>query len=356
MQLFVGKFSALMNPITYVIVNAATAALIWYGAIRVDNGYITQGAVVALVNYMAQILVELVKMANLIVTITKAVACANRIEGVFAIEPSIKEAQEAGKEIEYPSEQTSEPDNIIEFQNVSLTYADAGAEALTDINFAVRRGETIGVIGGTGSGKTSLVNLIPRFYDVTKGAILVDGMDVREYPLVQLRNKIGVVPQKAVLFHGTVRDNMKWGKKDASDEEIWQALETAQAKEFVEQKEGKLDFVVAQNGKNFSGGQRQRMTIARALVRNPAILILDDSASALDYLTDANLRQAISRIQGIGAVFIVSQRTSSISNADRIIVLDDGSVVGIGTHEQLLENCEVYQEIYESQYQGVKKA
>lgn len=358
MQLFVGRFSALMNPITYVIVNGATAVLIWYGAIRVDNGYITQGAVVALVNYMAQILVELVKLANLIVTITKAVACANRIESVFEIQSTIKEKDGSICEVERNSASPAKEKEttVVTFQNVSLTYAGAGAESLTDIQFTVKRGETIGVIGGTGSGKTSLVNLIPRFYDVTKGAVLVDGKDVREYRLEELRDKIGVVPQKAVLFKGTIRDNMKWGREDATDEEIWQALEIAQAKEFVEKKDGKLDAAVSQNGKNFSGGQRQRLTIARALVRKPEILILDDSASALDYLTDANLRRAISKMEEIGAVFIVSQRTSSIQNADRIIVLDDGCIAGIGTHEELLEKCEVYQEIYESQYKDGKRA
>lgn len=358
MQLFVGRFSALMNPITYVIVNGATAVLIWYGAIRVDNGYITQGAVVALVNYMAQILVELVKLANLIVTITKAVACANRIESVFEIQSTITEKDAAACETKKEStvsDKVNKEANVVTFQNVSLTYAGAGAESLTDIQFTVKRGETIGVIGGTGSGKTSLVNLIPRFYDVTRGAVLVDEKDVREYRLEELRDKIGVVPQKAVLFKGTIRDNMKWGREDATDEEIWQALEIAQAKEFVEKKDGQLDAAVSQNGKNFSGGQRQRLTIARALVRKPEILILDDSASALDYLTDANLRRAISKMEEIGAVFIVSQRTSSIQNADRIIVLDDGCIAGIGTHEELLETCEVYQEIYESQYKDGKR-
>ena len=356
MQLFVGRFSALMNPITYVIVNGATAVLIWYGAIRVDNGYITQGAVIALVNYMAQILVELVKLANLIVTITKAVACANRIESVFEIQSTIKEKDGSIREVERYSAPPEKETTVVDFRNVSLTYAGAGAESLTDIQFTVKRGETIGVIGGTGSGKTSLVNLIPRFYDVTRGAVLVDGKDVRDYRLEELRDKIGVVPQKAVLFKGTIRDNMKWGREDATDEEIWQALEIAQAKEFVEKKDGQLDAVVSQNGKNFSGGQRQRLTIARALVRKPEILILDDSASALDYLTDANLRRAISKMEEIGAVFIVSQRTSSIQNADRIIVLEDGCIAGTGTHEELLETCEVYQEIYESQYKDGKRA
>lgn len=349
MQMSVGRFSALMNPLTYVIVNAATAALIWYGAIRVENGYITQGAVVALVNYMSQILVELVKLANLIVTITKAAACANRIEGVFEIQSSM-DVKEEGKQT--AAAEKNGQDKVVSFQNVCLTYERAGAEALTGIDFSVTGGQTIGIIGGTGSGKSSIINLIPRFYDATKGSVLIDGVDVRDYPLKELRGKIGIVPQKAVLFQGTIRENMLWGNQEASDEDIWRALETAQAKEFVAAKEDGLDAPVAQNGKNFSGGQRQRLTIARALVRKPEILILDDSASALDYLTDANLRKAIRQEIRTGAVFIVSQRTSSIQGADQIIVLEDGCMAGIGTHEELLDSCQVYREIYESQYKG----
>lgn len=343
MQLFVGKISALTNPVTYVIINVATLVLLYTGAIRVDAGTITQGEVVALVNYMSQILIELVKLANLIITITKALACANRIESVFEIQSGMEWEQKTGSK-------TQEKEYVVDFDHVSLTYAGASAESLTDIDFKVKKGETIGIIGGTGSGKSSLVNMIPRFYDATKGQVRINGKDVREYSMEELRQKIGVVLQKAVLFQGTIRENLLWGKNDATEEELNRALETAQAKEFVDQKEGRLDAMVAQAGKNLSGGQRQRLTIARALVGNPEILILDDSASALDYATDAALRKAIRGMGKDMTVFIVSQRASSIQYADQIIVLDDGGMVGLGTHEQLLENCEVYQEIYYSQF------
>ncbi len=350
MQIFAGRISALMNPITYVIINGAVVVLIWTGAIQVDNGVITQGEVVALVNYMSQILVELIKLANLIITITKALACANRISAVLDTgssmeSPRLEEWLRAGKKKEAGSER-----GTVEFDHASLTYKNAGAESLTDIHFRAERGQTIGIIGGTGSGKSSLVNLIPRFYDVSGGEVLVDGVDVREYPIEVLRSKIGVVPQKAVLFRGSIRDNLRWGKKDATDSEMWEALELSQAKEFVEKKEDGLDVLIAQGGKNLSGGQRQRLTIARALVKKPEILILDDSASALDFATDAKLRGAIRAMKERLTVFIVSQRASSIQYADQIVVLDDGEVAGIGTHSSLLESCPVYQEIYYSQF------
>lgn len=349
MQLFVGKISALTNPVTYIIINAATIILLYTGAVRVDEGSITQGEVVALVNYMSQILIELVKLANLIITITKALACANRIESVFEMQSSMewKEASESNGK--------AEGDLSVEFDHVSLTYAGAGAESLSDIDFRAKRGQTIGIIGGTGSGKSSLVNMIPRFYDATKGEVRVDGRNVKDYSMEELREKIGVVLQKAVLFQGTIRENLLWGKGDATEEDLWQAVETAQAGEFVEQKDGKLDAPVAQEGRNLSGGQRQRLTIARALVGHPDILILDDSASALDYATDAALRKAIKELEGEMTVFIVSQRASSIRYADQIIVLDDGCMVGIGTHDELLRSCEVYQEIYYSQFPKEKE-
>ncbi|MCD2493694.1 ABC transporter ATP-binding protein/permease [Lacrimispora sp. NSJ-141] len=350
MQIFAGRISALMNPVTYVIINGAVVVLIWTGAIQVDNGIITQGEVVALVNYMSQILVELIKLANLIITITKALACANRISAVLDTgssmeSPRLEEWVRAGKKEEAGSER-----GTVEFDHASLMYKNAGAESLTDIHFRAERGQTIGIIGGTGSGKSSLVNLIPRFYDVSSGEVLVDGVDVREYPLEVLRSKIGVVPQKAVLFRGSIRDNLRWGKKDATDSEMWEALELSQAKEFVEKKEDGLDVHIAQGGKNLSGGQRQRLTIARALVKKPEILILDDSASALDFATDAKLRGAIRAMKERLTVFIVSQRASSIQYADQIVVLDDGEVAGIGSHSSLLESCPVYQEIYYSQF------
>ena len=361
MQKAVGKLSALMNPVTYIIINGAVIALVWTGAWQVENGVITQGVVVALVNYMSQILVELIKLANLIVTITKAIACGNRIQSVFELQPSLTDpaAQTGQKDAAAASApsgnagaasgRTAVP--AVSFEHVCLTYKNAGAESLTDIDFRAWPGQTIGVIGGTGSGKSSLVNLIPRFYDATKGRVLVDGRDVKEYPLKELRGKIGMVLQKSVLFQGTIRENLLWGKEDASDEELYRALEIAQARDFVEEKDGGLDAVVAQGGKNLSGGQRQRLTIARALVRKPSVLILDDSASALDYATDARLRMAIRDMEGGPTVFIVSQRAASIRHADQIIVLDDGEVAGIGTHEQLLEGCAAYQEIYYSQFE-----
>ena len=374
MQKAVGKLSALMNPVTYIIINGAVIALVWTGAWQVENGVITQGEVVALVNYMSQILVELIKLANLIVTITKAIACGNRIQSVFELQPSLRNPAEAIKDTAAgggTAAQTGQKDAAaasapsgnagaasgrtavpaVSFEHVCLTYKNAGAESLTDIDFRAWPGQTIGVIGGTGSGKSSLVNLIPRFYDATKGRVLVDGRDVKEYPLKELRGKIGMVLQKSVLFQGTIRENLLWGKEDASDEELYRALEIAQARDFVEEKDGGLDAVVAQGGKNLSGGQRQRLTIARALVRKPSVLILDDSASALDYATDARLRMAIRDMEGGPTVFIVSQRAASIRHADQIIVLDDGEVAGIGTHEQLLEGCAAYQEIYYSQFE-----
>ena len=344
LQEHVGRVSALMNPVTYVIINLATVVLIWVGAVRVDTAIITQGAVVALINYMSQILVELIKLANLIINITKALACASRVQGMLDTESSMEAPQALSNVVEQNQERVT-------FRNVALTYQGAGAASLSGLSFSVKPGETVGVIGGTGSGKSSLVNLIPRFYDATQGDVLVDGHNVRDYPLASLREKVGVVPQRAVLFTGTIRDNLKWGKPDATDEELWQALETAQARDFVEEKPGGLDEPVSQGGKNFSGGQRQRLTIARALVRKPEILILDDSASALDFATDARLRKAIRQMEGGPTVFIVSQRASSIRYADKIIVLDDGEAVGIGTHEELLKHCEVYREIFESQFQ-----
>ena len=370
-QVFVGKISAVMNPVTYVVVNGAIIVLIYIGAIQVNVGNLTQGEVVAIINYMSQILVELIKLANLIILITKALACANRIEAVFEVESSMqweqfaadsglsgqssamtqrKEAAQDGTAAGQ-SERTADRKIAVEFDHVHLTYKGAGAESLCDITMKVKRGETVGVIGGTGSGKSSLVHLIPRFYDATKGAVLVDGRDVKSYRMEELRHKIGMVLQKAVLFRGTIRENLLWGNGDATDRELWEALEAAQAKEFVEAKEGGLDAAVAQEGRNLSGGQRQRLTIARALVGKPEILILDDSASALDYATDAALRKALRTLPWEATVFIVSQRASSIMHADQIIVLEDGEAAGCGTHEELLAGCEVYQEIYYSQFE-----
>lgn len=343
LQIFVGKISALMNPVTYIIVNLAAVVLIYVGALRVDSAIITQGEVVALVNYMSQILVELVKLANLIVSVTKAWACGNRIQSVFEISTGMDEVSEV-----YEGGDT---DNAIEFRNVSMRYETASADSLTGIDIALKKGETLGIIGSTGSGKSSLVNLIPRFYDVRQGAVCVNGKDVRSYELEKLRQLVGIVPQKAVLFAGSVRENMRWGNEYATDDEIWEALRTAQAEDVIRQKEGKLDFIIEQDGRNLSGGQKQRLTIARALVKKPEILILDDSASALDFATDAKLRKAIRQLQQNMAVVIVSQRTASIQHADKILVLDDGEQVGFGTHKTLLENCEVYQEIYGSQFQ-----
>ena len=344
LQTFVGKISALMNPLTFVIVNSAILVLVWTGAWRVEGGILTQGAVVALVNYMSQILVELIKLADLIINITKAVACGNRIQKVLEVEPSM---ENGSKEC---IEEKRTPANAVDFNHVSLTYSGAGAPSLTDIDLHVKTGQTIGIIGGTGSGKTSVDNLIPRFYDATQGNVLVFGKPVKEQDMESLRSQIAVVPQKAVLFAGTIRENMKWGKEDATDEEIMEALTIAQAAEVVQKKEGGLDAFVEQGGKNLSGGQRQRLTIARALVRKPRILILDDSASALDFATDAALRKAIREMKNAPTVFIVSQRTSSIRFADQILVLDDGKSVGVGTHDELLTTCSVYKEIYDSQY------
>jgi len=341
-QLFAGKISALMNPVTFVVINVATVILLYTGAVKVDTGILTQGQVVALVNYMSQILVELIKLANLIIQVTKAVACANRIQEVFEIK--------AGMEFPEVSAGSRDDGYAVEFNNVSIAYRNAGAESLSNVDIKVKHGETIGIIGGTGSGKSTLVNMIPRFYDATKGEVLVDGVNVKDYTKEDLRNKVGIVMQKAVLFNGTIRDNMKWGKQNASDDEINEAIKNAQAEEFVSSKDGRLDYMIAQGGRNLSGGQKQRLTIARALVRKPSILILDDSASALDYATDAALRASIRKIgeEGDGKLttFIVSQRTASLRSADRIIVLEDGAVAGIGTHDELLENCAVYREIY----------
>ena len=345
MQLFVGKISALTNPVTYIIVNVATIVLIYTGAVRVDTGHITQGEVVALVNYMSQILIELVKLANLIITITKALACANRIQSVFELQSSMEWNEQTGVQ----SAQDGASPYVVEFDHVGLTYQGAGAESLSDIDFKVKKGQTVGIIGGTGSGKSSLVHLIPRFYDATRGTVRIDGKDVKNYGMEELRDKIGMVMQKAVLFQGTIRENLCWGKPDASTEEMNRALEISQAKEFVDTKPKGLDEPVAQGGKNLSGGQRQRLTIARAVVKQPEILILDDSASALDYATDARLRKAIREMEEKTTVFIVSQRTSSIQYADQIIVLEDGRIVGLGTHDELLQSCEVYQEIHYSQ-------
>lgn len=341
LQKFVSSISGLMNPLTYAVVNIAIIALIWTGAVRVNEGTLTTGQVVALYNYMSQILVELIKLANLIVTVTKALACANRVEGIFEINTCMTEGERTtGKET----------DTAVEFNNVSFRYTDASEDSLNMVNCKVLKGQTVGIIGGTGSGKSTLVNMIPRFYDATSGEVLIDGVNVKEYTYQALRDKVAVVLQKAQLFKGTIRDNMKWGREDATDEEIMEALEVAQAKEFVMNKDGVLDSYIVQGGKNLSGGQRQRLTIARALVKKPDILILDDSASALDYATDAALRKSIRQMTPAPTLFIVSQRASSIMYADLILVLDEGNVVGMGTHDELLKNCEVYQEIYYSQY------
>ena len=347
MQIFVGKISACMNPVTYIIVNGAIIALIYTGAVQVNIGNLSQGEVVAIINYMNQILVELVKLANLIVTMTKALACAERVASVFDIGADAAYVGAQGQKL---ADKVDKSAPFLDFKHVSLTYQGAGAPTLQDMNFTVNRGDTVGIIGGTGSGKTSLVNLIPGFYPATEGEILLEGRDIRTMSDEELRGRIGVVPQKAVLFKGTIRSNLQWGKPDATEEEMWKALELAQASEVVDGKPGKLDATVAQNGKNFSGGQRQRLTIARALVRNPEILILDDSASALDYATDAKLRAAIRTLEDKTTTFIVSQRASTIRHADKIIVLDDGEIAGMGTHDELLKDCTVYQEIYYSQY------
>ena len=344
-QIFVGKISAVMNPLTFVVVNFAMIGIIYVGGIRVAAGYLTQGMVVALINYMSQILIELIKLANLIINLTKAFACANRIEDVMKVESSMK----FGNETEGKNKEIA-----VEFKDVSLMYAGSSENTIEGLNLKVLKGQTIGVIGGTGSGKTSLINMIPRFYDATKGEVLVNGTNVKEYTEEGLRNKIGIVPQKAVLFKGTIRSNLLWGNESATENDLMEALKQAQSYDFVMQKENGIDSVVEQNGRNFSGGQRQRLTIARALVRKPEILILDDSSSALDYTTDANLRKEIAKLKDM-TVFIVSQRTASIMDADQIVVLDDGNIMGIGTHKELLENCEVYKEIYESQFKKPEK-
>lgn len=340
MQTAVGRISAFMNPATFVLINLAIIALIYVGAIRVDSGAISRGAVVALYNYMSQILVELIKLANLIISVTKAIACGNRIQSVLDIEPATVPGTvtEGDKKCEYS----------VEFDGACLSY-NGSEESLHNIDLKIPRGSTVGVIGSTGSGKSSLVNLIPRFYDVTGGCVLVDGVDVRDYDTKALRSKIGVVSQKKALFAGTVRDNIRFGKQDATDEEIWQALETAQAKQMIEDKSGQLDFVLEQEGKNLSGGQRQRMTIARALVRKPEVLILDDAASALDYATGAALNKALRNTDFAPTVITVSQRVAAIRNADTIVVLDEGEIVGMGTNDELLRSCEVYKEIFDSQ-------
>ncbi len=358
-QLFAGRISALLNPITYVIINLALVALLYQGALRVDGGYITQGDVIALISYMSQILVELVKLANLIVTLTKAAACASRIQGVMEIPEGMGEEKKGNSEEEKSEEKRAETthqsvgmetDEAVRFDHVGFIYEGAGGEVLTDMVFSVKKGETVGIIGGTGSGKSTLVQLIPRFYDASTGSIYVDGKEVGEYEVEELRNKVGMVPQKAALFKGTIRENILFGRENATDEMIEEAITVAQAKEFVEAKEGGLSFKVEQGGRNLSGGQKQRLTIARALVRQPEILILDDSCSALDYATDAALRAGIKGLSYKPTVFIVSQRTASIQYADKIIVLDDGEIAGMGTHEELLKTCQVYQEIYDSQY------
>ena len=372
-QMFSGRISALMNPLTYIVINGGLVVLLYTGAVRVDGGIITQGAVVALVNYMSQILVELVKLANLIINVTKAIACGNRIQNVMELKPGIVSGT-AGS-VEAGVERAAKPEGAdgkmdiqkqtvstgksvsehaqmpkVEFSHVSFRYKNAGADSLTDISFRVEKGQTIGIIGGTGSGKSSLVSLIPRFYDVREGCVKVDGTDVRDYDLQQLRGKVGIVLQKAVLFAGTIRENLLWGNENATEEELKEAIHAAQADEVVFDGKGGLDAVVEQEGRNFSGGQKQRLTIARALVRHPEILILDDSASALDFATDAKLRKAIRELSGEMTVFIVSQRASTIQYADQILVLDDGEIAGCGTHEELLEHCSFYQETYYSQF------
>lgn len=348
LQLFVGRIASLTNPVTYIMINIALVLLLWTGAIRIDGGYLKQGEVVALVNYMSQILIELIKLANTIVLTTKAVASGRRVQSIFEIHSSL-ELVEAEKELGHAGEAEMPK---VSFEHVTMAYKNGGDAALEDIHFQVKRGETVGIIGGTGSGKSTLVNLIPRFYDVSEGRVCIDGRDVRTIPLVELRERIGIVMQKAVLFHGSIRENVLWGNQEAGEEEIIQALKDSQSWEFVQTKEDGLDTETSQGGRNLSGGQKQRLTIARALLRRPEILILDDSTSALDYATDAKLRQAIRSLDYHPTVFLVSQRTSSIQYADQIIVLDDGAVTGIGSHEELLKNCEVYQEIHNSQFQG----
>lgn len=345
MQLFVGRISALMNPVTYIMINGALVALIWTGAVRIDMGTLKQGQIVALINYMSQILVELVKMANTIIMSTKCVACGNRIQALLEVESSLEDGSQSFEE----NGQEVTPARV-EFDHVSLTYKGAGGESLEDITFTAEPGKTIGIIGGTGSGKSSLVHMIPRFYDATEGSVRINGQDVKSYRMDDLRQHIGIVMQKAVLFHGTIRENIRWGAPEATDEQINEALELAQAAEVVAGKPEGLDYEIEQGGRNLSGGQRQRFTIARALVRKPSVLILDDSASALDFATDAKLQKALAGLKSTSTIFIVSQRTSSIQQADKILVLDDGKLVGMGTHEELLKNCSVYKEIYDSQF------
>lgn len=350
-QKYVGRISGMMNPLTYIIVNGAIIALIYVGAVRVDIGDLTQGQVVALINYMSQILVELVKLANLIISVTKAAACLNRVESVLAVKPDMNEG-----DVRWESNSSEEDRDlknkvpVVEFSHVSLTYKGTSDTSLSDINFCAEKGQTIGIIGGTGSGKSSLVNLIPRFYDATEGTVKINGRDIKEYQTENLREHIGVVLQKAVLFKGSIADNLRWGKEDATEQDMYDALDISQAREFVDTKQGGLEFQIEQGGRNLSGGQKQRMTIARALVRKPEILILDDSASALDFATDAALRKSIKEMKNQPTVFIVSQRAASIQYADQIIVLDDGAMAGIGTHEELLKDCPIYQEIYYSQF------
>lgn len=350
-QKYVGRISGMMNPLIYIIVNGAIIALIYVGAVRVDIGDLTQGQVVALINYMSQILVELVKLANLIISVTKAAACLNRVESVLAVKPDMNEG-----DVRWESNSSEEDQDlknkvpVVEFSHVSLTYKGTSDTSLSDINFCAEKGQTIGIIGGTGSGKSSLVNLIPRFYDATEGTVKINGRDIKEYQTENLREHIGVVLQKAVLFKGSIADNLRWGKEDATEQDMYDALDISQAREFVDTKQGGLEFQIEQGGRNLSGGQKQRMTIARALVRKPEILILDDSASALDFATDAALRKSIKEMKNQPTVFIVSQRAASIQYADQIIVLDDGAMAGIGTHEELLKDCPIYQEIYYSQF------
>ncbi|MDE6760968.1 MAG: ABC transporter ATP-binding protein/permease [Lachnospiraceae bacterium] len=347
MQTFVGKISAMMNPVTYIIVNAAIIAIIWIGGVQVSIGNLTQGEVIALVNYMSQILVELVKLANLIILLTKAAACSKRVGEVFAMSASV---------VEHPTGVDLKPtENKVEFRNVTFTYQGAKEPALKDVSFTAKKGQTIGIIGGTGCGKSTLVNLIPRFYDVTAGDVFVDQVNVKNYSFHQLRDRIGVVPQKAVLFNGTIADNLRWGKEDATEQEMENAIQIAQGKDVIASKKNGLEEIILQGGKNLSGGQRQRLTIARALIREPEILILDDSASALDFATDAKLRKAIKEQTKGMTVFIVSQRAATIKQADQIIVLEDGAVAGIGTHEELMKKCDVYQEIVKSQDDTAKE-
>lgn len=353
LQVFVGRISAFLNPVTYIIVNAALIAIVWIGALQVDSGIITQGAVIALVNYMSQILVELIKLANLIINITKSLACANRINEVFDLEPSVKDIASDNTEntaqMVYTNNATSAADEAVAFRNVSFAYGGSKEYSLENIEFTVKKGETIGIIGGTGSGKSTLVNLLPRFYDVQKGEVQINGKNVKDFALADLRKKFGIVPQRAVLFKGTIKENILYGKEDATDEEILKALETAQALDFVQKKKDGLDSFVEQGGSNLSGGQKQRLTIARALVSNPEFLILDDSASALDFATDAALRKAIRQNTENCTVFLVSQRATTIKDADKILVLDDGQLAGCGTHKELLSSCDVYREICLSQ-------